>query len=268
MRPWLHWLALWEFSPAIWALCGLAVLLYVWMPGARRDRRALAWVVGVVVVLLALESPVDVVGERFLFSVHMGQHLLLAMVAPPLLTRGLPDATVDWLLRSPAAPVIRGLVQPVLAVTVYFMILILWHLPGPLDYSLGNPAVYLLQHFTFLAIGLCFWWAIVIHREGESWNLGAIGEVVYLTCGALPAVVVGLTLGLLPTAIYGVYAHRSALLGVSAVGDQHLGGLMMFGFDNLLMVGVAGFYFWRLFPPDGADDQLELQPRPDREPRA
>jgi putative membrane protein len=254
MTSWLHWLGLWEFDPAVWAGCGLALLAYLRFPGARRDGRAAAWATGVLVALVSLESALDVAGQRYLFSVHMAQHLLLAMVAPPLLVRGLPEQTVDCLLQSRFAPALRVLVQPVLAVGVYFAILVLWHVPALLDYSLTNPAVYVLQHLSFLAVGLMFWWAVVIHREGESWNLSPLGEVAYLTCGALPSVVVGLTLALVPKAIYAVYLHRSALLGVSAVGDQHLGGLLMFAFDNTLMVGVAGYYFWRLFPADEGDE--------------
>lgn len=255
------WLGQWQFDPAVWLACVLAVLAYLRFPGAHRDGRAAAWISGVLVVLVSLESALDIAGQRDLFSVHMAQHLLLAMVTPPLLVRGLPEDTVDWLLRSRAAPALRVLVNPVLAASAYFVILILWHTPGPLDYSLHSPPLYMLQHLSFVFIGLMFWWAVVIHRKGERWNLSPLGEVVYLTCGALPSVVVGLTLALLPTAIYTVYLHRSALLGVSAVGDQHLGGLLMFGFDNTLMVGVAGYYFWRLFPPDGDDDRRGSVPQ-------
>ncbi|HUY08819.1 MAG TPA: cytochrome c oxidase assembly protein [Candidatus Dormibacteraeota bacterium] len=255
MTSWLHWLGLWEFNPAVWVVCGLAVLLYLRFPGAKRDGRAAAWVVGVLVTLISLESALDVAGQRYLFSVHMAQHLLLAMVAPPLLIRGLPEPTVDWLLRSRAAPILRTLVQPLLAASAYFAILVLWHVPALLDYSLTHSAWYLVQHLSFLAVGLIFWWAVVIHRDGERWNLSPLGEVAYLTCGALPSVVVGLTLALLPKAIYTEYLVRSALLGVSAVGDQHLGGLLMFAFDNTLMVGVAGYYFWRLFPADQSDER-------------
>ncbi len=255
MTSWLHWISLWEFDPALWLVCGIALAAYARFPGAGRDGRAAAWVVGVLLVLVALDSGLDVVGQRYLFSVHMAQHLVLAMVAPPLLIRGLPDPTVDWLLRSWLAPALRALVYPFLGASVYFVILVFWHLPSLLDYSLTNPLVYFLQHLSFLAVGLMFWWAVVIHRDGESWNLSPLGEVAYLTCGALPSVVVGLTLALLPGAVYSFYGHHSQLLGVSAVADQHLGGLLMFGFDNILMVSVAGYYFWRLFPADGADEQ-------------
>ncbi len=261
MNAWTHWLSLWDFSPGVWIACALALAGYARLSGARRDGRAAAWIAGVLVVLLALVSPIEVVGQRYLFSIHMGQHLLLAMVAPPLLIRGLPDPSVDWLLRGHTGRIIHWLVQPVIAGSLYFLFLVLWHTPAPLDYSLQHPAVYFLQHLTFLAVGLLFWWAIVIHREGESWNLTPLGEVAYLTCGAVPSVIVGLTLAMLPTAIYQGYVDRTALLGMNPLIDQHLGGLLMFGFDNLLMVAFAGHYFMRLFPSDDyeEDDRLPLR---------
>ena len=253
MTWWLHWVGLWHLDPAVWIGCAFALLAYLRLPGAKPGWRATSWVAGVLVVLVSLESALDVAGLRYLFSVHMAQHLLLAMVAPPLLVRGLPEQTVDWLVGCRAAPVLRTLVHPLLGASAYFAVLVLWHVPVLLDYSLTSPPIYLLQHLSFLGVGLLFWWAVVIHREGQPWNLSPLGEVAYLTCGALPSVVVGLTLALLPAAIYSVYLHRTALLGLSPIGDQHLGGLLMFGFDNTLMVGVAGYYFWRLFPADGSD---------------
>ncbi len=262
---WISWLGVWEPSPAVWACCGAAALAYRWFPGARRDLRALAWEGGVAVTLVALVSGLDVAGAKFLFTAHMAQHLMLAMVAPPLLIRGLPDATVDRLLNGPVAGPLRVVIQPVLAASIYFAVLVVWHLPGPLDLSLRSAPLYLFQHLTFLVVGLAFWWAVVIHRLGASWNLSPLGEVAYLTCGALPSVVVGLTLALLPRAIYGYYVARSPAWGFSPVADQHIGGLLMFAFDNLLMVGVAAFYFWRLFPEEAgqSDSRLDLSPTPE-----
>jgi len=255
MTSWLHWLGLWEFDPPIWIGSVVALLAYRWLPGARRDWRAAAWIAGVLVALISLQSALDVVGKTELFTAHMAQHLLLAMVVPPLVLRGLPDESVDMLLEGRLGPPLRFLVHPLCGASAYFMILVLWHVPALLDNSLANSSLYLAQHLSFLGVGLLFWWAVVIHRPGERWNLSALGEVAYLTCGALPSVVVGLTLSLSPAAIYTFYLHRTTILGISAVSDQRWGGLLMFGFDNAVMVAFAGYYFWRLFPVDGSDER-------------
>jgi len=247
------WAGHWGTDPSVWVGCALALAAYPFLPGARRDRRGLAWTAGVLVLLIALESAIDQVGDTALFSVHMAQHLILAMVAPPLLIRGLPDATVDAILRGPVGNGVRVLVHPLVAATLYFVVLIGWHIPVFFDYALTHDPVHIAQHLSFIAVGLCFWWAVVIHREGEPWNLGALGEVAYLTAGALPSVVVGLSLALVAHPVYSFYLDRSIRLGLSPLADQRLGGLLMFGFDNLLMVGVAGYYLWRLLPPDGSD---------------
>ncbi|MGH7610220.1 MAG: cytochrome c oxidase assembly protein [Candidatus Dormibacteria bacterium] len=259
---WLSWLGQWEADPSVWVACGLALLGYPLLPGTRRGLKSLAWALGVLVTLIALESALDIVGDRYLFSVHMVQHLVLAMVAPPLLILGLPDATVDAVLHSRVAPALRFLVQPLFAASAYLAVLTIWHVPALFDFALTHELIHVLQHLSFLGVGLIFWWAVVLHRPDEPWNLGPLGEVAYLTAGALPAVVVGLTVALLPAPVYHFYLHRTESLGISPLGDQHLGGLLMFGFDNVLMVAVAGYYLWGMFPADGSDERNQDRPAP------
>ncbi len=251
---WVGWLSHWQFDPSVWIGCALALAAYRWFPGAHLNRRALLWATGVLIVFIALESALDIVGDQYLFSVHMVQHLVLAMVAPPLMILGLPPATVDALLQSRLGHAVRVVVNPLFAGSAYFLVLVLWHWPAFFDYALSNPPAHIAQHLSFVAVGMLFWWAVILHRPGEAWSLGPIGEVAYLTFGALPAVVVGLTLALLPRPVYTFYLTRSPQLGFSALADQRFGGLIMFIFDNLLMVAVAGYYLWRMFPADGADE--------------
>lgn len=250
----LYWATRWEFDPSVWIGCAIAIAAYRFFPGARRDRRAVAWVVGVLIIFIALESAIDIIGDNYLFSMHMAQHLILAMVAPPLMILGIPPATVDALLGSFLGRWVRVLISPYFAGPAYFIVLVAWHWPYFFDYALTHPLVHIAQHLSFIAVGLLFWWAVIIHRPGERWNLSALGEVSYLTVGALPAVVVGLTVALLPHPVYLFYLHRSEVLGISPLVDQRIGGLLMFAFDNILMVVVAGWYMWRMFPADGADE--------------
>ncbi len=250
----LYWATRWEFNPSVWVGCTIAIAAYRWFPGARRDRRALAWVTGVLIILVALESAIDIVGDNYLFSMHMAQHLILAMVAPPLMILGIPQATVDALLAGPARHLLRVIISPYFAGPAYFAVLVAWHWPPFFDYALTHPWAHIAQHLSFIAVGLLFWWAVIIHRAGEGWNLSALGEVSYLTVGALPAVVVGLTLALLPHPVYTFYLHRSGRLGLTPLTDQRIGGMLMFAFDNILMAVMAGWYMWRLFPADGADE--------------
>lgn len=250
----LHWATQWEFDPSVWIGCAIALGAYRWFPGARWDRRAALWILGILIIFVALESAIDIVGDNYLFSVHMAQHLILAMVAPPLMILGIPAATVDALLGGPVGRVLRIIISPYFAGPAYFVVLVGWHWPYFFDYALTHPLVHICQHLSFIAVGLVFWWAVIVHRPGERWNLSPLGEIAYLTVGALPAVVVGLTIALLPHPVYLFYLHRSILLGISPLQDQRFGGMLMFAFDNILMVAVAGWYMWRMFPADGEDE--------------
>lgn len=251
---WLHWATIWDSNPAIWGLGALAIIGYRWLPGAKRDRKAALWVLGVLVLLVSLQSALNVIADDDLFTAHMAQHLLLSMLGPPLMIGGLPSETVDALIGGPGRRVVTFVVSPFFAGPAYFVVLVLWHWPPFFDYGQVHSSVLMLQHLSFIAVGLLFWWAVLIHRPNERWNLSDLGEVAYLTAGALPAVVVGLTVALLPHPVYLFYLHRSIHLGLGPLADQRIGGLLMFICDNALMAVVAGWYLWHLFPVDGADE--------------
>jgi len=168
----LHWVTQWEFDPSVWIGCAIAIGAYRWFPGARWDRRAVLWILGILIIFVALESAIDIVGDNYLFSVHMAQHLILAMVAPPLMILGIPAATVDALLRGPVGRVVRVVISPYFAGPAYFVVLVGWHWPYFFDYALTHPLVHICQHLSFIAVGILFWWAVIVHRPGEPIELG------------------------------------------------------------------------------------------------
>ena len=249
----MHWLTVWQFDPSVWVGCALALVGYRWLPGAHRGRQLHLWVAGVLVLFVALESAIDVVGDNYLFTLHMAQHLMLSMVAPPLIVLGLPPQTIDALLQGRARRLLRLLISPLFAGPAYVAVLVGWHWPPLFDFALTHPLAHVMQHLSFIAVGLLFWWGTLVHRPGERWALSGLGEVVYLTVGALPAVVVGLTVALLPHPVYLYYLHRAPALGMSALADQRVGGILMFVFDSVVMLGAAGGKLWRTLPADGAE---------------
>ncbi|MHB8393327.1 MAG: cytochrome c oxidase assembly protein [Candidatus Dormibacteria bacterium] len=233
---WLHSAGAWSVDWSVWAGCGVALLAYLWLPGRRLDRRALAWVAGVLIVFVALESGIDQVGDNYLFSAHMAQHLILAMVAPPLLVWGLPREATTALRQSWLGTTLRWLFAPALAGPAYLAILVGWHIPPLFEYALTHPAIHISQHLSFIAAGVVFWGAVRSCRPtGPSPWHGRRTFIFLMGCGALPGLLVGLTLALLPDPAYSYYLHRSVLLGISPLADQRLGGWLMFLFDTVLM---------------------------------
>src|SRR5947209_20322402 len=130
-------MATWRADPSV--LLGLALLAGLYLLGIRRLRRGAhdgassgtqmaLFLLGVLVLGLALESPLDELGDRYLFSLHMTQHLLLVLVAPPLLLAGTPAALLRPLLRlAPLRAVLRRVTAPAAAFLTFNIVFALSH---------------------------------------------------------------------------------------------------------------------------------------------
>ncbi|HEX6925780.1 MAG TPA: cytochrome c oxidase assembly protein [Longimicrobiaceae bacterium] len=237
----------WLEDPAALAVIGLASWLYARGCGALWARagmgrgiprwRLWSYSTGVLVLLLALVSPLDPLGGA-LFSAHMVQHELLIMVAAPLLLLGHPLLAFTWALPRPwrkplgrriRTPPVRALwrwlTRPAVAWTLYAIALWLWHTPRLYEAALTSEPVHLLQHLSFFATALLFWWP-VLHPSPYR-RLGAVLAVFYLFATALHGSALGAFLSLSRRAWYPAYEEGVARWGMTLLEDQQLGGLIM-----------------------------------------
>lgn len=236
MTAWRALAAAWSWEPSVIAGCALAAGGYVGLAGGRVAGRGWSFLCGVAVLFLALASPLDLLGDRYLFSAHMLQHMLLVLVVPPLLILGLPERWVRLLLRHPAPRrVERALRRPVAAWIAGMGTVALWHWPGLYNAALGSPPVHVLQHLSFLAASVIFWWPVCAPLA-ES-RLPPLGAVLYLLAAALVSSGLGIILTVTPPGPYPAYLHPADPLGIlplvrttwglGPAQDQELGGLLM-----------------------------------------
>jgi putative membrane protein len=238
----------WSFEPAV--LLGLGAALWLYLRGVRalwrragRGRGVARWRVasflgGLACVVLALVSPIDRVAES-LFSVHMIQHLLLIMAAPPLLTLGEPVLVCLWALPvgarrsigrawrdARALRSIWGVVTiPVVAWLLHAAAVLSWHLPGPYDRALRDPATHVAEHLSFLATALLFWWLLTDRRARR--RLGVGGAILYLFTAAMADTLLGATLSLSRRPWYPAHWGTTTAWGLTPLEDQQLAGLLM-----------------------------------------
>lgn len=239
----------WSFEPSKLAGLALAGALYAtgwWRLGRRgygRARppawRAWCYAGGLAALALALLSPIAVYTSLFFFM-HMLQHLLLLMLAPPLLWLGaplppvlwgLPDGTrqaVGWLFVAshPGARVFHALTHPFVAGGLYLVVVAFWHLPTFYDAAQGRTLVHDLEHLTFLGAGLLYWWPVV-HPTGGRRRLGYFAAIVYLFPPLLEGNLIGALLTFASQPVYATYQQVPRLWGLSALDDQQIGGLIM-----------------------------------------
>ena len=215
--------------------------------------RALVFLSGVLVLLFALVSPLDTLGDSYLFSAHMAQHMLLVEIVPPLLLIGVPSALFAQVLRCrPVAGVERWLGRPVVAWPVGVVTLWAWHAPSLYEAALHHGSIHVLQHLSFLVAWTIFWWP-VIAPLAERQRLSSWAAIGYLLLGSLATSVLGIILTFSPASIYPSYLHpvdRLGLLpliwgqwGLTPAVDQRLGGGLMWMLGgSVFLLAILGTY--------------------------
>jgi putative membrane protein len=201
-------------------------------------------------------SPIDELAARA-FSIHMIQHEMLMVVAAPLLATSRPLEAWAWalpafiqraLVRITGAGSIhhlwRQLTRPVSAWSLHALSIWIWHIPALFAAALANEAIHVLQHTSFLASALLFW--SVTTRDG--WRVRGAKTVAMLFTTMLHTGALGLLLTFSPTAWY--VQQASELIGLSALEDQQLGGLIMWvpGGFTYMLAALWIVYGW-LTPP-------------------
>jgi putative membrane protein len=237
--------------PLEWPLAAIAVAAVLYYLGGRASAtsataakrwRGVAFYAGLASLALAIDSPIDAYSAG-LFWVHMTQHVLMTMVAPPLILIGRPWPRLSRPLplraRRPLArtvlvgpvlsPVRRAytwLASPLPAFALFNGVLLGWHVPVLYDLTLRDGIVHDLEHGLFFGTALLFWTHLVPATGRPKLSDGQ--QVAYGTAGLLVSWVLALVLGFAPDAIYSAYsslAHRP--LGLSALGDQHIAAGIM-----------------------------------------
>lgn len=209
--------------------------------GARRFRPRQLWsfLAGLAALCLALASPIDPFAD-LLLQVHMLQHLLLMMVAPPLLwlgdplvplLRGLPvSIRIYWVapfLRLNAVrAVLYRLTHPAIAFLLYSAATWAWHVPKLYELALAVPAWHYLEHATFIGTGLLFWWPVIQpYPSRPHWPRWAL--LPYLLLADIQNTILSALLTFSDSILYPHYDAVPRLWGISPLDDQAAAGVLM-----------------------------------------
>jgi cytochrome c oxidase assembly factor CtaG len=248
------WLTQWNWEPSIVIGTALMVGLYLYAVGPLRKKYRLAehvkkaqvcsFLLGIFIMFLALVSPLDELGDSYLFSAHMVQHLCITIVGPPLLLIGIPGWLVDPLLRKPVIfRIARVLTFPALAFFLYNFDFWLWHAPPLYNATLENQNIHILEHVTFIVFGVINWWPI-FSPSALLPRLSIGGQILYLFLSGMPTVALGAGLTFFPP-LYAPYLAAPRIWGLSPAADQQLGGLIMWVPGNIAYIVVVSILFIR-----------------------
>jgi putative membrane protein len=218
--------------------------------------RAASFAAGWTALFAALISPIDALGSA-LFAAHMVQHLLLTVVAAPLIVLGEPVLAALWAF-PPAwrrrigqgwrrLPRLRrtlgALTHPVSAWTLSVAALWIWHVPYYYDLAVYVDAVHALEHTSFLATALLFWWALV-DRRGVLRHAGG-AAMLYTFTAAMQSGILGALLTFAGRPWYGAHLGTTAAWGFTPLEDQQLAGVIMWVPVSLIYLLAMGVSFVR-----------------------
>jgi putative membrane protein len=247
----------WSPSPSV-IVGALALAALYWLCTQRyRDRfaengrvsvaRQVAFYSGIVLALLALASPLDTLSDRYLFTAHMLQHLLLILGVAPLLLVGTPGWLLGEVLHAlRLAGFVKWANHPLVAFLGFNVLFAVAHVPPLYELTLASEPLHAVEHVFFIATAMLMWMPVLSPVPEISAPYPPLGQVLYLFLQTIPASLVGGLLALAGTASYATYLAAPRIVALSPVEDQQLGGLIMWvggGLYFLIATGVV-FFAW------------------------
>ena len=232
----------WDLEPSVIYGSAALFLAYLWVVRFRMNRKTALFGSGVLLMLLTLIGPLDFLGDDYLFSAHMLEHILLYMAVPPLLLLGLPQAPVRSLLSiEVVAKAERFLRGPTIACLVSVGAMWLWHLPVLFNAALENDGVHVLEHLSFLVAGTIFFWPVFTPLESHRYS--PVVAAVYIFTAMSANMILGLLLTYAPLGYYPAYMRSSGdaifrfirtVWKLDPQSDLNLGGSFMWMICGLL----------------------------------
>ncbi len=255
------WWTAWTFEPSIWLSIVILHGSYLLVVGPLRgmfgtsqpitSKQLTYWTLGILSLIVALITPLSLLSDQYLFSAHMLQHILLTLVAPPLLLLGLPSWLFDPLKNYPAlVGLARALCNPFFAFAAFNVTFVAWHIPSLYNLALYSPPVHLFEHFSVVATALLTWMPVLSPTKLIP-RLPLPLQVFYAFLQSIIGTGLGGILTLAKEPIYLFYTQAPRIWGIPVLEDQVWAGLLMWVGAAMLWLVVLTFRFFRWFSAKG-----------------
>jgi putative membrane protein len=217
---------------------------------ARRGQPVGAWRqfffwLGIALVVLAINSPIDTLGERDFFFVHMTQHMLLGDLAPLCFVAGLTGPVLRPVLAIRPFDRLRVLTNPFVALPVWAVNLYLWHLPFAYQAALRHDSIHALEHILFFTCGAIMWSPVVETLPAPVW-FGTGWKLAYVVIVRVVESILGNVFIWSSSTFYPWYERAVPKWGITAVHDQNLAGVVMMLEGGFVTLGLLAWLFLKL----------------------
>jgi len=207
--------------------------------------RIALFAVGIGLLVIAVASPIATIGEEELFSFHMAQHLLIGDLAPLCLLAGLTGPLLRPILALPGVMQLRVFSNPFVALPIWTLNLVVWHLPFFYEAAVAHSAVHALEHISFFTAGIVLWLPVLETLPAPEW-FGTGPKLGYILIVRLVATIIGNVFIWGGGAFYDVYDTGDDYLGLSPDADQSLAGSLMMLEGSIVTVVALAWLFLRL----------------------
>ncbi len=258
MIDWTHW----HNEPYLVAGLVLAGWLYALLASPWREdlgggafpvNKAIRFYSGLLLFYLTVGSPLDQIGERYLFWVHMVQHLLLVYPVALLVLTGIPPWMIRIVTGRPAIQsLLRRITHPVPATLIYIAVLSAWHLPGLYDLALRDKTVHIVQHLSFFFSALLMWWPIA-SPSTEVPRISYAGQIIYIFFVGLLQIPLSAFLTFSKEILYPTYAYAPRIMELTPLEDQVLGGILMTMGTMIAKLSILTYAFYRWYQTNELD---------------
>ncbi len=266
--PW--WV--WHWHPDLYSGLLLLAGAYLLFTGPLRERitgsespgpsgwQVASFLTGVLILLFALAGPIHELSDNYLFSAHMAQHMLITLVAPPMLLFGTPGWLIEPLVRSDAVMRLgRLLTFPPLAFLLFTGVFAVWHFPVFYDGALNTHVFHILEHLLFISTAVIAWWPILSPLPSLP-PLSYPGQLLYLVLLSISQTPLFAVITFSNQTFYPFYEAAPRVFDLSPIADQQLGGIIMKVSWLVVYVPAICVVFLRWFYREETEGLPEFRP--------
>lgn len=228
----------WHWHPDPGVIEGLVALtvLYCLAVGPARSYlsggpfsrwRMASFHLGTFLVFLAVATPLDELSEKYLFSAHMFQHVILVFPVPVLWLWGTPPWLVKPFVEMEwSGPLLRFFCRPVVALLTFNLVFYVWHIPALYEWALRDSKIHFLEHASFMGVALLQWWPLMPPLAVRA-PLHYGFQLLYLLANAILQFPLFFLLAFLNRTYYPTYVSAPRIVQLTPVMDQQLGAIIM-----------------------------------------
>ena len=251
-------------------------------PTERVERRqVIMFLLAMFIIFVSLQGPLHVLSDNYLLSAHMLQHLLITLIMPPLLLKGIPGWLLDRLFFAPLfarrslrrrgssrlvallprgpmlTRIARFITSPFIAFGLFNVIFVIWHVPAFYDATLSNATAHAIMHTMFIGAAILTWWP-VFSPTRQLPPLSDPLQMIYLFFQSIPSTVLGAIISLADIILYPTYgaASRVSAFFTPRVDQQMAGFMMWFGGAGFILFLIT--IRWFRWMEDDSDESFDV----------